>query len=92
MKYEIINLISTHYSLILIKGVLHISNLVLFELFSCYCHIFTTYERNCAILMINKQSNENKIKPKKSNYMKNEYDNSLADKSNSIHSYRIHMQ
>lgn len=42
--------------------------------------------------MINKQSNENKIKPKKSNYMKNEYDNSLADKSNSIHSYRIHMQ
>lgn len=40
--------------------------------------------------MINKQSNENKIKPKKSNYMKNEYDNSLADKSNSIHSYRIH--
>lgn len=42
--------------------------------------------------MINKQSNENKIKPKKSNYMENEYDNSLADKSNSIHSYRIHMQ
>lgn len=40
MKYEIINLISTHYSLILIKEVLHISNLVLFELFSCYCHIF----------------------------------------------------
>lgn len=64
MKYEIINLISTHYSLILIKEVLHISNLVLFELFSCYCHIFYDFWKKLRDTY-DKQSNENKIKQKK---------------------------